>query len=65
MARCEDWPCCGHEAGDCPRIDADGNEIWKCASCSKELPKHYHSSLCDRCLRKVEREDDYCNDSGE
>ena len=26
MARCEDYPCCGHEAGDCPTIDSKGRQ---------------------------------------
>lgn len=59
---CEDYPCCGHEPGDCPRIDKDGNERWRCASCSKELPLNSSSSLCKKCIKKVH--DDVYSDDG-
>ena len=48
MARCEDYPCCGHEAGDCP--DASGR--MKCIECGKRLSKNAHSSICTKCLRR-------------
>ena len=41
---CEDYPCCGHEAGDCPRIDAKGRERWTCVECGKLLPLSASSS---------------------
>lgn len=53
--RCEDFPCCGHEAGDCPSHDAQGNEVWSCAGCHGKLPKNSRSSLCPRCLRNMSR----------
>ena len=55
MARCEDYPCCGHQAGDCPRIDSKGHERWTCVECSKELPRKAVSSICGKCLRQERR----------
>jgi len=52
MARCEDYPCCGHEAGDCPRVDSAGRERFRCVGgCGKELPAGARSSICARCQR--------------
>jgi ribosomal protein S14 len=52
---CEDYPCCGHEAGDCPRIDSKGRERWRCVECGRELPLKATSSICKRCLRSMAR----------
>ncbi len=52
MARCEDFPCCGHYDEDnkydswCP--DDDGR--FPCAGCKTLLEKGATSSLCRRCL---------------
>lgn len=51
MPRCEDYPCCGHEAGHCPSIGKDGKQIWYCCDCGCELPKGHTSSLCHACMR--------------
>jgi predicted amidophosphoribosyltransferase len=51
MSRCEDYPCCGHENGGCPNSDGTFN----CASCGKKLPKNSRSSLCNKCLRRLEK----------
>lgn len=51
MPRCEDYPCCGHEAGDCP--DSEGR--MKCVECGGKLPKNSPSSICPTCLRGMER----------
>jgi len=61
---CEDYPCCGHEPGDCPRIDSDGNERWRCVGCSCTLPLKSRSSFCEDCIRNQvyldpEDRDDY------
>lgn len=59
-ARCEDYPCCGHEDGDCPSRDEDGNEIWSCASCGGKLPLKASSSICHRCqveMAEIDRND--------
>jgi len=55
MARCEDFPCCGHEAGDCPRIDRQGRERWRCVECGKTLPRAATSSICASCMRAARR----------
>lgn len=55
MARCEDFPCCGHEAGDCPRIDKDGREVWRCVECGRDLPRGARSSICGPCQRELFR----------
>jgi hypothetical protein len=57
MARCEDYPCCGHEAGDCPTVDAHGRNRWRCVGgCGRWLPLNASSSICARCQRRLERE---------
>ena len=48
MARCEDYPCCGHEPGDCP--DSDGR--YTCVGCGKRLPRSAPSSYCTTCQRR-------------
>jgi hypothetical protein len=53
--RCEDYPCCGHESGDCPDRDAEGNETWRCARCRAKLPKGASSSLCNRCRSRMQK----------
>lgn len=57
MPRCEDYPCCGHEPGDCP--DAQGR--FKCVGCGRRVPRTRHNSYCsDRCMRRdIQRDPDY------
>ena len=56
MARCEDYPCCGHESGDCPRIDSSGRERYRCVGgCGRELRVGATSSICAPCQRKLDR----------
>ena len=43
---CEDYPCCGHDFGDCP----DFNGRFKCVECGRMLPRNAASSICSRCL---------------
>jgi transposase-like protein len=52
---CEDYPCCGHDPGDCPRVDSKGRERWKCVECGKELSLKATSSICSKCLSKLRR----------
>lgn len=52
MPRCEDFPCCGHEPGDCP--DAQGR--FTCVDCRTTLPRNATSSLCKRCLTALRRD---------
>lgn len=53
MARCEDFPCCGHEPGDCP--DAAGR--MKCVECGKRLAKNAASSICPKCVKRLQARD--------
>lgn len=63
---CEDYPCCGHEPGDCPRRDSKGRERWTCVECGKLLPANAPSSICNACHRKMARMgDDYFYERGE
>lgn len=55
MARCEDYPCCGHEAGDCPTTDSKGRARWTCVECGKRLSVKATSSICGACQRKASR----------
>jgi hypothetical protein len=63
MARCEDYPCCGHEAGDCPSTDSEGRQRWTCVECGKILPFNSGSSICEKCLARMNRRSRYSDDS--
>lgn len=54
---CEDYPCCGHEAGDCPTVDSKGRNRWTCVECKKRLPLKAGSSICGSCQRKMRNRD--------
>ena len=62
MARCEDFPCCGHENGCCPSFDDDGRQTDMVCVCGARLPVHNHSSCCDSCLGRGGGRDDYYGD---
>ena len=50
MARCEDWPCCGHEQGCCPDYDpATGKQLNMKCTCGATVPLGSRSSLCNEC----------------
>ena len=49
---CEDYPCCGHEAGDCP--DSEGR--FTCVGCGKRLPRDAGSSICPKCQSRMSRD---------
>lgn len=52
--RCEDFPCCGHTAGDpCPTRDRRGRAIVRCVECGKRLNARAASSICSTCQRKM------------
>lgn len=53
MARCEDYPCCGHEPGDCPEIDSKGRARYRCVECGKRLRPNATSSICGSCQRMM------------
>ncbi len=56
MPRCEDYPCCGHEPGDCPSIDSKGRARFRCVGgCGKLLPVGARSSICPKCTARRNR----------
>jgi hypothetical protein len=57
MARCEDFPCCGHESGCCPDFE-DGRQVNMKCVCGATVDIDSRSSLCDSCLSEMD-EDDY------
>jgi len=54
MARCEDFPCCGHEAGCCPNYNASGRQTDMVCVCGARLPVDNRYSCCDSCLNDPE-----------
>lgn len=54
MAMCEDFPCCGHEMGCCPRYSDSGEQLDMVCTCGARLPVTNRYSICDRCLRMDE-----------
>lgn len=61
MARCEDYPCCGH-----PDYDEAGQQLNMKCTCGIMIPLGSRSSLCDECLNDIPdhyydspEEDDY------
>ena len=52
MARCEDFPCCGHEAGCCPSYDEAGRQTDMVCTCGARLPVDNRYSICDSCLSR-------------
>jgi hypothetical protein len=56
MARCEDYPCCGHTDGDpCPQRDSKGNIVARCCDCGRRLVRGATSSLCRGCMKRLLR----------
>lgn len=49
MAMCEDFPCCGHEHGCCPRYE-NGVQMDMVCTCGKRLPVDNPVSICNACL---------------
>ena len=67
MARCEDFPCCGHESGCCPSFDEHGNQLDMVCTCGTRLPVDAPYSICDRCMKacdecSFEDEEEYDED---
>ena len=52
--RCEDFPCCGHESGDCP----DRNGQFTCVECGGRLSKNNPDSFHARCKMKFLAQED-------
>lgn len=61
---CEDYPCCGHEAGQCPTQDEHGNNVYRCV-CGAKLPPNSRSSLCQGCLSRGNDDEDGYDDRGD
>ena len=57
MARCEDFPCCGHELGCCPDFDDAGRQTNMVCVCGARHHGENGTSLCDGCLNAPEDED--------
>ena len=53
MSRCEDYPCCGHEAGDCP----DSKGRMKCVECGRRMSNRATSSICASCQCSMAKRD--------
>jgi hypothetical protein len=63
MARCEDFPCCGHESGCCPDYDESGRQLNMVCTCGAKLHVSNRNSICNSCLgRWYEDEDNYEDD---
>lgn len=58
MARCCDFPCCGHEPGCCPDYDDHGRQVNMVCTCGARLPVTNRYSLCDACLNRPEPGDE-------
>lgn len=55
MARCEDFPCCGHESGCCPDYDPQtGEQLNMKCTCGATLPINSRYSICDTCMNMPE-----------
>lgn len=61
MARCEDYPCCGHELGCCPSYSEDGQQLNMICVCGAELPIDNGVSICDECLNRMDENYEYWN----
>lgn len=53
--RCEDFPCCGHEPGDCPQFSSESGYLpYRCLGCGKRIRRgsanDRSSSYCGSCL---------------
>lgn len=58
MARCEDYPCCGHESGCCPDRDEAGRQINMICVCGAKLPIHNRYSICDSCMGRGDEDNE-------
>ncbi len=57
MARCEDFPCCGHEMGCCPDRDESGRQTNMVCTCGVKLPLTARYSICDGCMCRMDMEE--------
>lgn len=49
MARCEDFPCCGHDI--CPDFDSSGRQLNMKCVCGATLSVNARYSICESCMR--------------
>jgi hypothetical protein len=62
MARCEDYPCCGHvgDDGPCPDFDPEtGKQLNMKCTCGASVPLGSRFSICAGCLRRGGEDDGY------
>jgi hypothetical protein len=59
MARCEDFPCCGHEPGCCPDFDESGRQLNMVCVCGAKLPVNARYSICNGCMRDPDDPQDF------
>lgn len=59
MARCEDFPCCGHEQGCCPDFDEAGRQLNMKCTCGATLPLTSRYSICRTCLTGPSEGEEY------
>lgn len=64
MARCEDFPCCGHESGCCPDYDESGRQLNMRCVCGAAVPVDNRYSICDGCLSSPDEDDPYGRPDG-
>lgn len=57
MARCEDFPCCGHELGCCPDFDESGRQLNMVCTCGAKVPLTSRYSICEGCMERGRNED--------
>lgn len=55
MARCEDFPCCGHDI--CPDYDENGQQMNMKCVCGATLPINSRFSICDSCMDRASEDD--------
>lgn len=57
MARCEDFPACGHELGCCPDFDESGRQLNMKCTCGATVPLTSQFSICEGCLQRSGNDD--------
>ena len=57
MARCEDFPCCGHELGCCPDFDESGRQLNMKCTCGATIPINSRYSICEGCMNRPDPDD--------
>jgi len=62
VARCEDYPCCGHESGCCPDFDDNGKQVNMKCVCGATVDINSRSSMCESCLRQPTNGDSHYDD---